>query len=151
MSLASTTTNLPALTIASTNWIAGQSPIGTVFNFEITDEAIPTNELFTYRFNLSAGVWSITPNVIITSTNDDMLFASMVISQTNSTINNYVQTFYYGTANNIEADLTFTQTTSFIVYISDEEVSPLTTGVALAYTASSDATISGYIQYIRIA
>jgi len=151
MSYASSTTDLPALTIASTNWIAGQSTVGTVFTDIIPATEFDPDIALNFPYNLSAGVWSISPVIVITSSNDDMLLTEIVIKITGSSTTSFIQNFYYGADNDVLDGLTFTQSTSATIYVVDSEVNPIITTITTLYTATTNASISGYIQYIRIA
>jgi hypothetical protein len=151
MSFASSTTNLPAQNFESINWVVGQSPVGTVLTYSIPVTEFEPDIALSFPYNLSAGVWSISPVFVITSSNDDMLLTDIIIKITGTATTSFIQNFYYGADNDVLDDLTFTQSTSATIYVADDEVNPVTTTLTTLYTATTNASISGYIQYVRIA
>jgi len=151
MSFASSTTNLPASTTSSINWVIGQSPVGTVITYNIPATDFDPDIALNFPYYLSAGVWSVSPVFVVTSSNDDMLLTEIIIKITGSSATSFIQNFYYGADNDVLDGLTFTQSTSATIYVVDEEVNPIITTLTTLYTATTNAALSGYIQYIRIA
>jgi hypothetical protein len=135
-------------------WIEGQRVIGNVTEDEIPQTAVPSATPLTASLPLSEGVWSVTPNVLLTgqyngTTINDVVFQ---ISQ-NAGLINYNQSVYIDAPLANVGNSLLASTNFFVVVNNGTNTSPLTVNITPTYTLNGGTNIlvSGVITLIRIA